>query len=316
MVLPQDEQGEHQAEQADKRWPEKCGTFPRASPMTELHFLGVPFNADGTPPEMEHPPQHLRDAGLLDRLSSSRSIHDCGDLPIPAADGVRDSDTNVLNWSSWQAVTGCVAESIREILAAGGWPLVVGGDCSILVGIMAAAGQVQAPCGLFFVDGHGDFHTPATSPTGEPADMELAVLTGRAPSPAGAATGVLLDDEDVVVFGARERDGIDAAPIRVLDFARLTQDNLATAVKDAATAISNLSVWLHFDVDVIDATLMPVLFPAGTGLTLDQTATVLDTLLKTGRVIGMDVACFHPNLDHSGAATTALVDLLTKLLAK
>jgi len=284
--------------------------------MTELHFLGVPFNSDGTPPEVEHPPRHLRNAGLLDRLGSSRSIRDCENLPIPTADGVRDSGTGVLNWSSWQAVTENVAESIREILAAGGWPLVVGGDCSILVGIMAGAVQVEARCGLFFVDGHGDFHTPATSPTGEPADMELAVLTGRAPNPAGAATGVMLDDEDVVVFGIREPDGIDAAPIRVLDYARLTQGNLVIAVQDAASVISDLPVWLHFDVDVIDAALMPVIFPAGAGLTLDQTATVLGTLLKTGRVIGMDVACFHPNLDHTGTATTALIDLLTKVLAK
>ena len=284
--------------------------------MTELHFLGVPFNSDGTPPEVEHPPQHLRNAGLLDRLSSSRSIRDCGNLPIPAADGVRDSGTGVLNWSSWQAVTGQVAESIREILAAGGWPLVVGGDCSILVGIMAGALQVEAPCGLFFVDGHGDFHTPATSPTGEPADMELAALTGRAPSPAGAATGVMLEDEHVVVFGIREPDGIDAASIRVVGFGRLTQGDLVTAVHDGAAVIPDLPVWLHLDVDVIDPALMPVLYPAGAGLTFDQTATVLGTLVRTGRVIGMDVACFHPNLDHSGTATTALIDLLAKVLAK
>jgi len=61
---------------------------------------------------------------------------------------------------------------------------------------------------------------------------------------------------------------------------------------------------------------MPVIFPAEAGLTLDQTATVLGTLLRTGRVIGMDVACFHPNLDHTGTATTALVDLLAEVLAK
>jgi len=146
--------------------------------------------------------------------------------------------------------------------------------------------------------------------------MELAALTGRAPSPAGAAAGVVLNDEDVVVFGIRERDGIDAAPIRVLDHARLTRGNLVTTVQDAATLVSGLPVWLHFDVDVIDAALMPVIFPAGTGLTFDQTTTVLGTLLGTGRVIGMSVACFHPNLDHTGTATTALVDLLTEVLAK
>ena len=147
--------------------------------------------------------------------------------------------------------------------------------------------------------------------------MELAVLTGRAPSPTSAATGMVLGDEDIVVFGIRERDGgIDATPIQVLDHARLTQGNLAKTVRDGATATSDLPVWLHFDVDVIDPTLMPVLYPAGAGLTLDQTETVLGTLLGTGRVIGMDVSCFHPNLDDSGTATTALVDLLTRVLAK
>lgn len=282
--------------------------------MTVLHLLGVPFNSDGTPPEVEHPPQHLREAGVLDRLSSMRPVRDRGDLQIPAADGVRDSGTGVLNWSSWQVVTESVSESVRDILTAGGWPLVVGGDCSILVGILAGAAQVEGPCGLFFVDGHGDFHTPATSPTGEPADMELAVLTGRAPSPAGSAA-VVLGDEDIVCFGIREWDGIDKAPIRVLDSAQLTEQSLVTVVQDAASAISDLPVWLHFDVDVIDSTLMPVIYSAGAGLTLDQTRAMLRALIETGCVIGMDVACFHPNLDDTGKATTALIDLVTDVLA-
>ena len=89
-----------------------------------------------------------------------------------------------------------------------------------------------------------------------------------------------------------------------------------TAVQDGATVLSDLPVWLHFDVDVIDAALMPVIFPAGNGLTFDQTAIVLENLLRTGRVIGMDVACFHPNLDRTGAATTALIDLLVDVLKK
>ena len=146
--------------------------------------------------------------------------------------------------------------------------------------------------------------------------MELAVLTGRAPNPAPAAETALLDDDDVVVFGIRDRDGIDAAPIRVLDFDRLTQGDLATAVQETAKVISGPPMWLHFDVDVIDAALMPVLFPAGNGLNFDQTAALLGTLLGTGRVIGMDVSCFHPNLDHTGEATAALIDLLAKVLAK
>jgi len=282
--------------------------------MPELHFIGVPFNSDGTPPELEHPPQHLRNAGLLDRLAASRQVRDCGDLPIPVSDGIRDARTGILNWSSWQTVTESIASAVRNARSEGGWPLVVGGDCSILVGILAGASKVDGRCGLFFLDGHGDFHTPDTSPTGEPADMELAVLTGRAPNPTDGPSGVVLDDEDVVVLGIRERDGIDDSPIRVIDHARLIQGDLEVTVREAALVLSEKPVWLHFDVDVVDADLMPVIFPAGNGLTFEQAETVLRTLLESGRVIGMDVSCFHPNLDSAGTATTGLVDLLSKVL--
>ena len=283
--------------------------------MSELHFIGVPFNGDGTPPEIEHPPQHLRKAGLLHRLASSRRVRDCGDVAIPVAEGVRNATTGVLNWSSWQTVSERVATTIGATLSGGGWPFVVGGDCSILVGIMAGVAEIEPRCGLFFVDGHGDFHTPATSPTGEPADMELAVLTGRAPSPVADFGGPFLRDEDVIVYGIRERDGIDEVPIRVVDYSQLREGSLATAVQQGSMALSaDLPIWLHLDVDVIDADLMPVIFPAGDGLTFEQAAVLLRTLFATGRVIGMDVTCFHPSLDRAGTATTSLVDLLAEVL--
>jgi len=68
-------------------------------------------------------------------------------------------------------------------------------------------------------------------------------------------------------------------------------------------------------VDVIDQAPMPVIYPAGAGLSCEETATLLATLLESGRVIGMDVACFHPNLDHSGTASAGLVELLAEILA-
>ena len=61
---------------------------------------------------------------------------------------------------------------------------------------------------------------------------------------------------------------------------------------------------------------MPVIYPAGAGLTFDETEALLGILLKTGRVIGMDIACFHPNMDHAGTATNALVDLLPNSLVE
>lgn len=302
--------------------------------MPEIHVIGVPFNGDGTPPEVENPPARLREAGLLERLVLSRRVRDGGELPIPAAEGVRDLDNGVLNWSAWRAVTEGVQAAVGDALDDGGWPLVIGGDCGILVGCMAAAVRAVGRCGLFFVDGHADYHTPETSPAGgEPADLELASLTGRAPDPAGWPEPLVRDD-DVVVFGIRDYDGIGATPIRVIDHARLVDADvaygsaeagpdgiaadgggLAAMVEDGAAALDGRPAWLHFDVDVVDPGLMPVLIPAGPGLTFEQTRTVLHGLLRAGVVVGMSVACFHPNLDRDGSATAALVDLLVDVLS-
>jgi len=134
--------------------------------ISELHFIGVPFNCDGTPPGVGNPPQHLRKAELLERLGRSRRIHDCGDLSIPGAEGFRDEVTDVLNWRSWKAVSELFARKIEESLSTSDWPLVVGGDCSIHIGIMAGVAKTLDRCGLLFVDGHAAFLTPATSPTG------------------------------------------------------------------------------------------------------------------------------------------------------
>jgi arginase family enzyme len=55
----------------------------------------------------------------------------------------------------------------------------LGGDCSILIGVAAAVRQAVGPFGLVFIDGHPDYLDGASSPTGEAADMELAILTGH-----------------------------------------------------------------------------------------------------------------------------------------
>src|SRR5262245_55938359 len=73
---------------------------------------------------------------------------------------------------------GAIASRVRELLAAGDRPLILGGDCTLLLGVFSA---VPHGTGLWFVDGHADFFDGESSPTGEAADMDLAILTGHGP---------------------------------------------------------------------------------------------------------------------------------------
>jgi arginase len=156
--------------------------MPQQKNRMLVDILGVPFNGDGTPPEVENPAQGLRDAGLIRLLrSSGQEVRDLGDLPIPRSENRRDQETNILNLIAWREVSERISREISGILEDKSFLLVLGGDCSILVGIFGAFANLETRVGLVLLDGHTDFRDPATSTSGEPADIELAVLTGRGP---------------------------------------------------------------------------------------------------------------------------------------
>jgi arginase len=184
-----------------------------------------------------------------------------------------------------------------------------------------AAFVAKAPdAGLVFIDGHADFHTAATSPTGDPADMELAVLTGRGAEQithAGERYPILHDD-DVVVYGIRAWDHVDESNIAVYDSVRLREAGIGPAVESGMEKLIKRTapVWLHFDVDVLDPEVMPVMFPEPGGLSFDEAETLLGAVWDSSRVGGMSVACYHPWLDANGLAGRRLAELIAEVLSR
>ena len=85
--------------------------------------------------------------------------------------------------------------------------MVLGGDCSILIGTLLSLRR-SGRYGLFFIDGHADFYQPQASTTGEVADMDLAIVSGRGPDILTNIDNLkpLVRDEDVVVFGYRDAE--------------------------------------------------------------------------------------------------------------
>jgi len=289
--------------------------MPQQKNRMMVDILGVPFNGDGTPPEVENPAQGLRDAGLIRLLrSSGQEVRDLGNLPVPRSENRRDQETKILNLIAWREVSERISREISGILEDKSFLLVLGGDCSILVGIFGAFANLETRVGLVLLDGHTDFRDPATSPSGEPADIELAVLTGRGPKIISAFGGhyPLLRDEDVIVYGFREPDQIATSNIPTYDRRKIADIGIEQSVTEglARFAQANIQLWLHFDVDALDPRLMPVSFPEPDGLTLEETREFLNLWLASGRVIGMSLACYHPRLDIDGSAGHRLASLI------
>lgn len=269
-----------------------------------IGLLGVPTNSAGTISGVARAPSTLREVGLVDALREDTDVHDYGDVMPPDPSPERDPMTHLIDRDGLIALVARVRDAVASILDNGHFPLVIGGDCPLLLGCLAAA-KSHERIGLLFVDGHEDAYLPVQSSTGEAADTELAFALGMADaswSPELAAMLPLVAPADVRILGAR-----DAALLRAEGVASLG-DRLALVDGDrlsaepagaAAEAVSHLPDpwWFHLDLDVLSTDALPAIdYPQPGGLGWNELSLVVTTALG-GNPAGWDITIYNPDLD-------------------
>ena len=277
------------------------------------------------PRGVERLPDALIEAGLADALDARRA----GRVEPPPYDERRDPATGLLNPTGLRDYAHQLADATGAVLDGGETPIVLGGDCSILLGNLLALSR-RGRHGLLFLDGHADFYQPDAEPNGEAASMDLALATGRGPTVVADldGRGALVRDEDVVVLGRRDAEEADAAgsqriedtPITVLDLAAVRARGAGAAARAAVDHLSRAELdafWIHLDCDVLDDAVMPAVdYRLPGGLSWDELETVVATAIDTGRAVGVEVAIFNPTLDTDGAITRSLVSCLANALRR
>jgi arginase len=148
------------------------------------------------PTGVENLPEALKAAGLLEKLHAKYA----GCIrPSLQYNPERDKRTMILNANPIRSFSLELATAVGDILDNNQFPIVLGGDCSILIGIVLSLRRCGR-YGLFFIDGHADFYQPQASTTGEVADMDLAIISGRGPDILTNMDNLkpLVRDEDIV----------------------------------------------------------------------------------------------------------------------
>jgi arginase len=177
-----------------------------AKPRTVLDApsnLGLAPPAPGVEPGTRRMPDVLRWNGLRARLGA----RDAGRVDAPAY-GTQVHPSGIRNAEAIAAYSRALASTVESIVLRGELAVVLGGDCSILLGDLLGARRHVGRLGLVFLDGHSDFVTPERSGTHGAAGMDLALAVGHGPELLSrlAPDGPLVDVGSVVHLGLREED--------------------------------------------------------------------------------------------------------------
>lgn len=253
-------------------------------------------------------------------------------LPRPAYTPLAQPGTRLYNGVTMRAFNLELAARVADSHARGVFPLVIGGDCSVLLGALAGARRAGGVA-LVHVDGHSDFRHPGnydpTQSLGAVAGMDLALATGRGEALMTQWPGVaapLVAEEHVVQLGERENRDADFAWPDVNDTAITRIDVFDANAAGPAAVASRINAvldraearrfWLHLDVDVLDQALMPAVdSPGSPGIAPDALLTILRAVRNGGGCCGMSVTVFDPDKDPDGSCATLLVTLLGQLFA-
>ncbi len=252
-------------------------------------------------------PDALRAAGLLEGLPDARYA---GRLAVPPYVPLRDAASNVLNPDGIRTFSFALAERVAFTLDLGRFPVVLGGDCSVLLGA-ALALRRRGRFGLFFLDGHADFYPPSAEPNGEVASMELAIVTGREPAVLADLEGrrPLVREEDVVVFGYRDAESaaeygspdVRQTAMHAFDLAQVRRMGPAAAARQGLAALEANGVegfWIDLDADVLHDDVMPAVdYRRPGGLWPGELSEALAVALASPLAVGMEVTIYNPAFD-------------------
>lgn len=286
--------------------------------------IGIRPYDDGTPRRLDLAPGALRRQGLTARLGA----RDMGDVaPPPYLDLVRPpgrprNEQGVADYSR------ALAEYIASTRTGGDFTVVLGGDCSIVLGcLMGMRRAGYARVGLAYVDAHADFATPEVSRTGSAASMCLALAVGRGGTPLAHLDGQrpLADPADVVVIGRRD----DAEPwygqealreLGVMDL-RHAMIRERGPVDAAGAALQRLArpdldgFWIHLDADVLDPAVLPAVdSPEPGGLEVHELIGLLTPLVRHPKALGLELTIYDPLYDPDLTSAATLAALLERTL--
>jgi arginase len=296
--------------------------------MTEMtwELTGVPYTSMKEPGGIANAIGALRECGLAEELLAL-GVDDAGDLLLEEPSGERGS-SGVLNEPALVRLVQATLARVVDAHRAGRRPLLVGGDCPVLLGAVAAVRRDRSAAGLLMMDGHEDAWPPRLSPTGEGSDSEIAMALGRVPDLPEPLSRLLplLEPSAIAFLGPRDGEELATAGLESLrDLVAFYADDIDTTaalragqdVAEAALeAMSADRFWLHIDLDVLRTeALGAVDYRQPGGLAWEELDRLAATAANAAGCRGASVVIYNPDLDPDRVDARKVTAFLSRLMA-
>lgn len=293
----------------------------------KISIIGVPMDFGQLLRGVDMGPAAVRYTGLISRLRElGHEVVDTGDIAIPIRDCEAAKCDNKSDGYLDEITKICTSiyDAGHKVVKSSHFPLFIGGDHSIAVGTVAAVTNDE-PTGLIWMDAHGDFNTPQTSPSGNIHGMPLAALIGEGHQSlvnVGKAGAKILP-ENVVMIGQRDLDPsekrrLKSSGITVFTMREIDEQGISTVANKALMKLMHLKrIHLTVDMDALDPVEAPgVGTPVPGGITYREAHLLMEILADSGKITSMDLVEINPILDVANKTAELAVELTLSALGK
>ncbi len=288
----------------------------------DIEIISAPSSLGLKPTGVEKLGESLLASGLAENLGSPHPV-----IHLPTLNNLyndkRDPQTNCLNAKPIRDFSLTLDKAVSDTIIKKRFAFVLGGDCSILLGIMSAM-KAKGTYGLIFLDAHADFYEPGKSTTGEVADMDLAIITGRGPELLTNINNLqpYVKDENVIHIGQRDEgetkkyrsQDIRKTTIKCFSLVDIEKKGIDVTITELLQHIKRLEVegfWIHFDTDVLSDEINPAVdYRLPKGLQFEQVEDLIKRLLLKGRMAGISVTIFNPKLDKNRRVSKSITQCI------
>jgi arginase len=296
-----------------------------------IAILGAPLDLGAGRRGVDMGPSAVRLAGLNAKLESlGYETEDLGNVAVAQQESTPTSRENAKYLPEIAKTCETLAVRVKDILADGKFPLVLGGDHSVAAGTVSGVSYAfhkrTEKIGLIWIDAHADMNTPESSPSGNVHGMPLACCLGRGPHELTHIFGYApkVQGRNVVLVGLRdvdqrERELVRESGVTAFTMREIDERGLRNVMEDAIARANDRTAGFHLslDMDAVDPDEAPgVGTPVRGGMTYREAHLAMETICDCSRMVSMEVVEVNPVLDEANRTALLGVELVMSAMGK